>query len=75
MKRPSYDELLLAADWLDENEGDGGEAYSCKAVAKWLREVAEDRLIRSEARQAGVPVARLRRKIAEQNKSLNSEAK
>lgn len=73
MKRPTYDELLLAAEWLDINEGDGGEMYTCRAVAKWLREVADDAVLRSEAKQAGIPVARLRRKMAEKNLSLNSK--
>lgn len=37
MRKPTDDQLLLAADWLDYNEGDSGEAEGCHAVAEWLR--------------------------------------
>ena len=63
MKCPTYDQLQLAALWLENNEGD--EAGDCKAVAEWLKHEADEAMIRSEARRGGVTVAALRRKIAE----------
>lgn len=61
--RPTLEQLTLAAEWLDENEGGGEESAACAAVARWLREEAQARMVRGEARKAGVPVAALRKKM------------
>lgn len=42
-KRASIDDLLMAAEWLDVNEGDNGERESCWRVAELLRREAEAR--------------------------------
>jgi len=63
MRRPSIDDLLLAAKWLEVNEGD--EASACRRVAAWLCAQAEDRENRELAKEMKVPlrvVKALRRK-------------
>ena len=65
MKRPTEQQIEIAALWLDGNEGDGEEKEACAAVAVWLRHEANEAMLRSEARKAGVTVARLRRAITE----------
>ena len=64
--RMPRDELLrIAIAWLENNEGDGIEKEACEAVAEWLQHELNERFLRDEARKAGIPVARLRRKLAE----------
>ena len=69
MRRPSNDDLLTAAEWLDVNEGDvnesgGHEKIACHATAEWLRSLVdkndEVNRIKTIAKQAGVSVARAR---------------
>ena len=61
------DDLRFAAEWLrqydDEHDG-GGDTKRCAAVADWLDAQADDQELRAAARQAGVPVKRLRAAIA-----------
>ena len=65
---PAVDDLLLAAEWLDNNEGDENESGPCQKVAKWLREYAvvraeqidEDRIVTELAKQSGSTVKRAR---------------
>ncbi len=67
MDMPSDEELETASLWLKANEGvEFDEAIRCKAVAEWLEFMRRERYLRRAARDAGVPVARLRRKLAEQ---------
>ena len=57
-KPPSTDDLRLAAEWLDNNEGDGGESDSCKLVASYLRRIADrrddDASLREAIRRSGM---------------------
>lgn len=67
MKEPNDDDMLVAAEWLDVNDGEGGEATGCKAVAEWLRlkvQVREiNRLVDQTARQAGVSKVVVRKRL------------
>jgi hypothetical protein len=58
--RPSVDAMETAAEWLDMNEGEQGEAAECHAVAAWLRAQVAAAQLREVAKAAGVsvPVAR-----------------
>ena len=67
MRRPPREQVDIAAAWLRSNEGDGGEAEACAAVAAWIEHEAYEGELRSAARKGGVSVARLRRKLAEQS--------
>jgi hypothetical protein len=62
MRRPSDDELSVAALWLENNEGD--ESAACRNVALWLEsqiaKSAENRAVRQITRQTGVSAARAR---------------
>ena len=66
--RVSIDDLSTAAEWLDCNEGDSGEAESCKRVAKWLAAEVERRTkqaaIRHVARERGVSPKAVRAALA-----------
>lgn len=61
---PTPDQLRLAAHWLELNEGHGGEADDCATVATWLYRQADDAEIRAMCRDAGVPVALVRARMA-----------
>ena len=62
-KRPSVDDLWLAAQWLEVYEG-AEDAEACKRVSVWLREQAEAQEFREACRAAGVPVSRARKAAA-----------
>ena len=63
---PGTDQLGIAVEWLRNNEGDqNGEAEACKAVADWIESEEFERYLRYEARAHGLPVAAVRRKLAE----------
>jgi rubrerythrin len=66
MKKPTPEQIDFAITWLELNEGADGEGEGCKAVADWLAHMQREDYLRSEARKAGEPVARLRRKLKEQ---------
>lgn len=61
---PPQEQIDISILWLESNEGDEGEADACKAVAAWIQHEATESMLRREARSAGMPVARLRRKLA-----------
>lgn len=63
MKRPSLEDMSLAAEWLDINDGSDGEAESCKRVAAWLEASARESVERDAARKANVPVQALRKRL------------
>ncbi len=63
-KTPTYEDFAVAAEWLDINEGEEGEADSCKKVADWLRDQADAADIRAAARKAGVPAKAVRERMA-----------
>lgn len=64
MKRPTNAQLMIATMWLDGNEGDAEEQGSCQAVARWLDWHQQQAELRSVAREAGVSVVALRRRLA-----------
>lgn len=63
MKAPTPDQMRLAAEWLRENEGEGEERESCQAVAAWLKHQADASDLRQACREAGVPVAKIRKRL------------
>ena len=73
MRRPSNEDLLTAAEWLDVNEGEEGEKEACHATANWIRNLVDqndkDRIIKQIAQEAGVSVARAR--VAWNNRKKN----
>lgn len=54
--------------WLRVNSGGDGEADACRAVADWIEAEANESILRSEARKGRIPVAALRRRLAQQIK-------
>ena len=69
MKRQPTDAQIEAAiEWLKcfdtASEIDNGNDIA--AVVAWLDDLLAQRMIRSEARRAGVPTAKLRQKLAAQ---------
>lgn len=62
-KFPTQEQIDTAVLWLGINEGDGRERESCEAVALWLAEEIRDRYIRSAARSAGLPMAKVRARL------------
>jgi hypothetical protein len=62
--KPSDDDLLLAAEWLDSNEGNPDESDSMKRVAVWLRELAsesqDDIIVKQLAKETGSTISRAR---------------
>ncbi len=56
MSRTSQDDLLLAADWLECNEGDEEERSACFRVAAKLRAEADTRVAQAVSRRTGVAV-------------------
>lgn len=65
---PTDAQFDIAAEWLRNNEGRDGEADACKTVAAWLDALVTGRRLRKVARDGGVPVRKLRRKLAELEK-------
>jgi hypothetical protein len=65
---PPDDQIDIAIEWLrnyESNEPTTDPAFlACGAVADALDAEMSDRLIRREARKAGLPVAAVRRKLA-----------
>ena len=69
MQTPTVEQMECAAEWLDVNEGEDGEAEGCHAVATWLRAEAKKKLKREAMAQAkrqfaaekGISVAHLER--------------
>lgn len=74
MKHPDLTdaEFDLAAAWLRCNQGPDGEHEACEAVAAWIEHHVYERWLRRQARAAGVPVAPLRRKMAEAKAALEA---
>jgi response regulator of citrate/malate metabolism len=69
MGRVSRDDLLLAAEWLDYNEGADGERETCERVANWLRAEAEKRNVRNVAQAYGISMQHARRAIEKARES------
>lgn len=66
---PTTADLDTAIAWLRCNNGKDGEMERCEAVAAWLEHEERERYLRYAARQAGVPMARLRRELAARGQS------
>lgn len=65
---PEPDALRFAAEWLRQYDDshDGGEQTAIAAsVAEWLDERADAADLRDVAKRNGLPVAKLRTKLAE----------
>lgn len=65
MKRPTEEQMNIAIHWLENNEGVGEEQDACVAVGRWLDKLLSDDVVRKHARDAGIPVATVRRRIRE----------
>jgi hypothetical protein len=59
-KMPKPEDLDVAAQWLRVNEGENGEAESCRRVARWLEKLVRDADERRVAKEGGVSVRTLR---------------
>lgn len=57
VRKPSGEEMYVAAQWLRVNEGDKGESDACHKVADWLDYMDWKNDVRAIARAAKVPVA------------------
>ena len=65
MKIPPIADIELAAEWLRNYEGEP-QSGRCRTVARWIESLAREHELRAAAREGGVPVAALRRKVAQQ---------
>lgn len=63
-RTPSIEDMDIAAEWLDCNEGEDGEGDACARVAEWLRVQAAAKSDREAAKAAGVNVGHLRGALA-----------
>jgi len=65
VKKPTPDQMRLAADWCESNDGD--ESKDLAPVVKWLREFAckieFERELKTAAKQTGQCVQTLRWKL------------
>lgn len=69
MKRPTPDQMHKAAQWLESYESDGSaEKEACKVVALWIVEQSDAAELRDLAREAGVPVGAVRKRMRERSK-------
>lgn len=64
MKRPTVEDMELAAEWLRSNEGDNGESETCSRVATWLDAYALEMQIRAAARKVGCTVKYFKKHMA-----------
>ena len=71
---PDDDDFALAAEWLRNYETEP-QRSRCLVVADWLESFAHEAMLKREARKQGVPIARLRRKLAEISKAGSLNAK
>ena len=62
MKPPPPDSLCLAADWLESNDGE--ESATLHPVAAWLRAKADAAQLAAACRANGLPVAKVRARLA-----------
>jgi hypothetical protein len=68
MRTPDSDDLRFAAEWLrayDDTHAGGEQTAVAMRIALWLDEQADAKDLRDVAVQYGVPVAKLRAKLAE----------
>lgn len=60
---PTPEQFEIALLWLQSNEGT--ESPACLAVANWIESWRTDQMIKATAREGGVSVKELRRRLAE----------
>lgn len=65
MKRPSLEDMAVAAEWLAVNEGDNGEKEACSRVATWLETYGRESAERAAARKVGCTVGYFRKYMVE----------
>jgi hypothetical protein len=79
MKMPTDEQIDVAIEWLHNNEGDENDSHAgkqaCEAVAKWLDHESRERMLRRLARDGGVTVAALRRRIADKPDTIDQKAR
>lgn len=67
---PSVDDMLLAAEWLKEYEGDKDEIAAFKRVADWLEARAVSKgdmaIARDVAKRVGLPLKTVRAAMKKQ---------
>ena len=61
---PTAEQFGTAIMWLENYESADEAGEACRAVAEWLEYQEQERTLRLAAREGGVTVARLRRKMA-----------
>lgn len=68
-KTPTDEQFNVAIAWLEANEADTNngdtEKQSCQAVADWLAEFSYNQMLRNKAREFGVSVSAIRKKLKE----------
>lgn len=64
MRMPSEEAIDTAIAWLQCNEAGGQEQRACEQVAAYLDHMLDERYLRAAARRFGVPIARVRNKLA-----------
>jgi hypothetical protein len=62
---PTQEQINIAVHWLQSNEGDVEEQAACEAVADWINALVFNAYLLKAAREAGVPVAKVRKKLLE----------
>lgn len=66
-ERMTREDIDTAIAWLEVNEGEQGEAESCRRVADWLRAESDRRdtenMIRQAAREHGVKPSQIRARL------------
>lgn len=62
-KKPSADDLHIAAQWLDVYEG-AEDAEACQRVRAWLLQQSDAAELREACRAAGISVAAIRKALA-----------
>jgi len=72
-RTPTDDQFNTAIAWLQANEADTNDGYdekaACEAVAAWLDEYRFNQMLREKARELGVPVSAVRKRIKEMEKA------
>jgi hypothetical protein len=61
---PTDNQFETAIMWLQSNEGDEIEAGACNAVADWIERWRTANMLKKVARDAGVSVSQVRKRLA-----------
>lgn len=70
---PTDQQFEVATMWLHSNEGDEAESEACRTVAAWIDRYRNDAMMRNVAREGGVSVAELRRRLAGEQPAATDE--